>query len=145
MMMPEPAAFAEHDFTSSESELTTYAAPDAEEWGYDDLGDKAENFDPEASVAVVLQAPEGYNKRDKDETPITLVLRDESGKVISYDAVSCTWNDIWNNDRYLTTVKLPETPGNYQIELYFNNQTVNSCVVTVNGEESAEDAQPTEE
>lgn len=145
VMMPEPAAFAEHDFAASEGELTTYALPDMEDWGMDDLGDQEDAFVPGTGIAVVLKAPDGYNTKDKDETPITLVLRDESGKVISYDAVSCTWNDIWNNDRYLTSLKLPETPGKYQIELYFNNQTVNSCVVTVNGEEAPEAAQPTEE
>lgn len=145
VMMPDPAAFAEHDFTASESELITYALPDMEDWGMDDLGDQEDAFVPGTGIAVVLKAPDGYNKRDRDETPITLVLRDESGKVVSYEAVSCTWNDIWNNDRYLTSLKLPQTPGKYQIELYFNNQTVNSCVVTVNGEEAPEDAQPTEE
>lgn len=145
VMMPEPAAFAEHDFASSESKLVTYAVPDMEDWGIDDLEGEEEAFVPGTAVAVVLQAPDGFNKRDRDETPITVVLRDESGKVVYYKAVSSTWNDMWNDGRYLTTVSLPETPGKYQIELYLNNQTVNSCVVTVNGEETPEDAQPTEE
>lgn len=145
VMMPEATAFAEHDFTSSESKLTTYVVPDMEDWGIDDLDNEEEVFGRGSVVAVVLQAPDGFNGRDQDETPITLVLRDESGKVVYYKAVSCTWDDIWNDGRYLTSFSPPETPGKYQIELYFNNQTVNSCVITVPDEDAPEDAQTTEE
>ena len=132
VMMPEATAFAEHSFTSSESELVTYAVPDMEDWGIDDLDDEEDTFVAGAgTAAVVLQAPDGFNGSDQDETPITVVLRDESGKVVYHKAVSSTWDDIWNNGRYLTTVSLPEIPGSYQIELYFNDQLVNSGVITV--------------
>ena len=83
---------------------------------------------------MVLQGPEQFNVSDTDETAITLVVRDKNGGVSTCRTVSSTWNDIWNNGRYLTSVKLPANPGKYQIELYFDSQFVNQRVFTVNGD-----------
>ncbi len=133
VMMPEAAEFTAHDFVASESELKLYALPAQESWGYDDLGDAAENYDPGVSVAVALKGSASFASSDADETPITLVIRTENGNVVAYEAVSHAWNEIWQNGRYLTSLKLPQTPGSYQVELYFNGGYVNRCAVTVNG------------
>ena len=131
---PVAPNFGSHEFSIDDSSLRLYALPDQDDWTYDDLGDSAEAFDPEAEIAVVLQGPEEFNLRDTEETGITLVIRDQSGGVSAYRTVSSTWNDIWNDGRYLTTFKLPATPGKYQVELYFDSQFVNRQVFTVNGE-----------
>ena len=131
-----PAApnFGSHEFNIDDSTLTLYAKPEADDWTYEDLGDSAESFDPKADAAVVLQAPEKFHNWDTAETSITLVIRDASGGIAAYRTVSSTWNDIWRDGRYLTSFKLPETPGEYQMELYFDSQFVNRRVFTVTGD-----------
>ena len=91
-------------------------------------------FDPSTEIAVVLQGPEQFNVSDTEETAITLVVRDKNSGVSAYRTVSSTWNDLWNDGRYLTSVKLPVDPGKYQLELYFDSQFVNQRVFTVNGD-----------
>ncbi len=133
---PEATEFGLHAFSASDSELKRYALPEKEDWTYDDLGDEAEEFAPGQELAVVLQAPEEFTTWDQDETSITLVLRGENGRIAKYWVVSCTWNDMWNGNRYLTSAQLPDSPGHYQLELYFDNQFVQSCLLTVAEEET---------
>ena len=133
-----PAApnFGSHEFSIDDSTLTLYAKPEADDWTYEDLGDSAEAFDPKTDAAVVLQAPEKFQTWDTAETSITLVIRDASGGIAAYRTVSSTWNDIWRDGRYLTSITLPETPGEYQMELYFDSQFVNRRIFTVTGDAS---------
>ena len=133
VMMPEAAEFTSHDFVAGESEMKLYALPAQESWGYDDLEGAAEAYDPGVSVAVVLKGSDSFAAADSDETAITLVIRTENGNVVAYDAVSRAWNEIWQSGRYLTSLKLPQTPGSYQVELYFDGCYVNRCALTVNG------------
>ena len=126
--------FGSHEFDIHDSTLRLYVRPTGKDWSFEDLGDNVDAFDPETEIAVVLQGPEQFNVSDTDETAITLVVRDKNGGVSTCRTVSSTWNDIWNNGRYLTSVKLPANPGKYQIELYFDSQFVNQRVFTVNGD-----------
>ncbi len=132
---PAAADFTAHAFAIADSTLRLYARPQGEQWAFEDLGDPQEGFEPGAEAAVVLQAPEEFTTYDRDETLITLVIRDETGGVSAFRTVSSTWNDIWRDKRYLTDVKLPSAPGKYQLELYFDSQFVNQRVFTVNGDE----------
>ena len=131
---PVAPDFGSHEFQIDDSSLSLYPLPDKEDWTYDDLGDSAEAFDPDTEAALVLQGPEEFNLRDTEETAITLVIRDETGGVNACRTVSSTWNDIWRDGRYLTSIKLPAAPGKYQVELYFDSQFVNRRVITVNGD-----------
>ena len=135
---PAASDFASHDFDAGGSSLRLYALPEKEDWTYGDLGDSADAFDPEAEAAVVLQAPEDANLRDTEDTAVMIVIRDENGGVSTYRTVSAAWNELWRDGRYLTSLKLPATPGNYQVELYFDSQSVSRFSFTVNGDAPAE-------
>ena len=135
VLTPAAANFGSHEFQIDDSSLSMYARPDDEDWGFDDLDDAREGFEPGENAAVVLQAPERFAAYDRDETLITLVIRDQTGGVTAFRTVSSTWNDIWRDGRYLTDLKIPDAPGKYQLELYFDSQFVNQKVFTVNGDE----------
>ena len=135
VLTPAAANFGSHEFQIDDSSLSLYARPDEENWGFDDLDDAREGFEPGENAAVVLQAPERFAAYDRDETLITLVIREQTGGVASFRTVSSTWNDIWRDGRYLTDLKMPDAPGKYQLELYFDSQFVNQKVFTVNGDE----------
>ena len=135
VLTPAAANFGSHEFQIDDSSLSMYARPDDEDWGFDDLDDAREGFEPGENAVVVLQAPERFAAYDRDETLITLVIRDQTGGVTAFRTVSSTWNDIWRDGRYLTDLKIPDAPGKYQLELYFDSQFVNQKVFTVNGDE----------
>ncbi len=134
----EVVEFSDHEFVSGDTELKLYQKPEKDEWTYDDLGGSAEEYDPGTEAAVVLQAPEKFKDDDKDETMITIAIRGENGSVVQFRRDSSTWNDIWKEGKFLTTYKLPETAGSYQLELYFDGKLVNETVFSVEGEEEAD-------
>ena len=140
----EAEQFSAHEFAAADSELGFYTKPDAEEWTFDDLGDSKESFDPGAEAVIVLTAPEGYKSDDEDETAITLAVRGENGKLVQFRAVSGVWKEIFNDGRYLTTFKLTDKPGSYQMELYFDGKLVSERVFTVEGELASDEETPEE-
>ncbi len=133
----EASDFNAHNYAVSDSTLRLYPLPSQEEWSYDSLGDPADTFDAGADVAVVLEANAGLQTSGREETSITLVLRSENGKVVKYKAISCTWNDMWKNGRYLTDWVLPNEGGSYSLELCLDNQYAGRKIFTVNAAEEA--------
>lgn len=138
---PEAPDFDGHEFSVADTELKLYASPENADWTFDDLGDSAEEFDPDVRAVAVLTAPEDYTTYDTDDTRITLVLRSETGKVAGYASITSAWADLWDEGRYLTPVWLPKTPGSYQIELYFDNRFVNRRVITITGAEDSDQSE----
>ena len=132
---PDAVTFTNHEFKTDDSDLTLYTKPSGQDWSFDDLDESVEEFDPDEEIALVLQAPEEFRSQDTEETSITLVIRNADGAVAAYRTVSSTWNDIWRDGKYLANLRLPNTPGKYQAELYFDSQFVSSHVFNVRGGE----------
>ena len=141
----EAEAFSSHEFSAADSKLNLYAKPAAEDWKFDDLGDSKESFDPAAEAVVVLTAPEEYKSDDADETTITLAVRGENGKLVQFRADTGVWKELFTDGRYLTTFKLTDIPGSYQLELYFDGKLVNERVFTIEGEQESGTEETTEE
>ena len=143
----EAEAFSGHEFASEDAELRLYSKPEGEEWTFEDLGDSAESFDPGATAAVVLTAPEDYTSDDEDETSVTLAVRGENGKLVQFRMERSAWNQLFTDRRYMTSFALTEQPGTYQLELYFDGKLVTQRVFTVVGteQEQADEAQSSEE
>ncbi len=148
----EPAEFSAHAFNAQDSELKMYFQPDAEEWTVNDLSNSGDAFDPDTNIAAVLTAPEGFEAEEpKDdepsETTVTLVVRGETGQVVSYASEASAWKDLWTDGKYMMIYRLPKTPGTYQLEIYFDGKYVNRQVFTIEGEteQNTEEAADTEE
>lgn len=131
----EAPYFDLNNLSTSNSDITTYLTPEDEDWVYSDLGDSSDIFNMDDSVTMVLESSEKIDTSNADETSVTVVLRAESGKVVKYSIATHPWNELLQNGRYIFSMPLPNITGKYQIELYFNNQFVNSKVITVNGSE----------
>ena len=141
----EAELFSAHEFSAGDSNLNLYAKPAAEDWKFDDLGDSKDSFDPGAEAVVVLSAPDEYKSEDADETAITLAVRGENGKLVQFRADTGIWKELFTDGRYLTTFKLTDTPGSYQLELYFDGKLVSEHVFTVEGEQETNAEETSEE
>ncbi len=141
---PEAGTFAAHDFAAEDSKLTLYPLPEKTNWKISDLGETSDTYIADAGIAVILEAPEKYKTRDKDETAVTIVFRDSNGKVGKYLTTTCPWVELWKNGCYMTSTKAPIKEGSYQVELYFDNMLVSSHVITVTAAEKGRDIEDDE-
>ena len=70
-------------------------------------------------------------------TNILYIFRDSYGNVLTdlITEASCTWKGIWSKSDVKTgeldIPKLPEVPGNYVLELYFNGGFVTQFDITI--------------
>ena len=64
-------------------------------------------------------------KNSDDKVTVTYIIRTEDGVPISLNSVDSTWNKLWNKKFCeLDIPQMPETAGNYTVEIYFNSQRI---------------------
>lgn len=71
-------------------------------------------------AAFVVYVPSKYSTA-KTSAAILYLIRDEEGNMIDYSSQIRIWRDMWKN-RYceLDIPQMPEEPGKYTMEIYFN-------------------------
>ena len=122
---PEAAEFDDHSLKASSIEASFCLTPEKEGWTYKDIDETAytSNFSSGDKVSMVLYSTEKMSYPN-EETKIMYVIRNAEGQVLS-DLIRTetkVWKNIWKN-RYcsLDIPAMPSDPGNYTIEVYFNN------------------------
>lgn len=51
---------------------------------------------------------------------------------MDYYTGSAQWHTMWTGSKYLGQLeRTPQTPGDYQLEVYFNRQLVRSMTFTI--------------
>lgn len=125
---PEAEPFTDYGFQEDNVDLRFYPAPDTTEPTFADLADAAEEFTVGDGICLALAAPEDFEPKAEEDAAdwlITIVIRDETGMIVDTFPLSSTWEKMWTDGNYVAVLpRTPEIAGNYQIELYFNNQYV---------------------
>ena len=86
---------------------------------------------PGSSIAFVLEATQGVTSSD-EEVEALIVVRDAQGVPVDYYTGSAQWHTMWTGSKYLGQLeRTPQTPGDYQLEVYFNRQLVRSMTFTI--------------
>lgn len=120
--VPAYESFAGFSLTAEDLTFSMCSPPDKENWGRSDLEDSdyKTTFSPGETAAFLIKRPKNSESSQKKVT-VTYVIRDESGKVVSNQQAKFVWDDLWVK-RYcaLELPELPETAGNYTIDLCFN-------------------------
>lgn len=102
--------------------------PDKSNWNRKDVkkADYTDTFTVGDDAAFVVYVPSKYSTA-KVSIGILYIIRDESGDMVSYSTTTRSWRDMWKN-RYceLDIPALPDSPGNYTMEVYFNGGSVHS-------------------
>ena len=99
-----------------------YLTPEGDDWDYETLTrrQRQTSFRPGDSIEIMLRNRTGVESSDMD-VDVLLVLRDEDGKLVSYDMSRLNWNEMWGNRHWV--LHLPHTPtepGRYTVEIYVN-------------------------
>ena len=133
---PEAQDFSGFGLTNGDIDLATFPAPDNEDWDAGDLNSvpQSDNFAPGQSIGFLLVDNGGRENSDA-EVQTLVVLRDEQGTPVKYTVGTVPWHTMWTDNLYLGEFSEGlETPGSYQLEIYFDSQLVRSKLITITAE-----------
>lgn len=101
-------------------EFSMCIKPDMVDWSNADVTSYTDSFAVGQKAAFVVYIPGQYNTQEDAITSL-FVIRDESGSLVSYASTTSPWHAMWFR-RYceLDVPTLPDAPGSYTIEVYFN-------------------------
>jgi len=112
-------------------EFSMCLKPGMTDWSYSDVTTYTDSFTAGQQAAFVVHIPGQYNTQDDTITAL-YVIRDEAGSLVSYASSVSAWRDMWYR-RYceLNVPAIPDVPGTYTIEVYFNGMTAHEQTFTV--------------
>ena len=123
---PEASAFSGYSVTAKDMEFSMCKTPSKKVWNYKDVSSKnyTTSFKTGVSASFVMHVTKKTSQK-QDVVTTLYVIRDADSKVVSANTESRTWDDMWDN-RYgeLTIPEMPETPGDYTVEIYFDGEAV---------------------
>ena len=105
------------------------------DWGITDY-QKQTVFAPGSKIGFILQAMDWFTfDNPEDEVSILIAIRDQDGKPETYTWNTLAWRNIWNNACFYGEIDgVPETPGEYKLEIYFDGGLLQSIPFTVEAE-----------
>ena len=122
---PDAPAFSGYSVTAADMEFSMCKTPSKKNWNYKDVSDKnyTTSFKVGVSASFVMHVTK-KTTQTKDTVTTMYVIRDAEGNLVSVNTEARTWDDMWDN-RYgeLTIPVMPEEPGEYTVEIYFNGTT----------------------
>lgn len=130
---PEASAFSQYGLTADQVFMATFPTPEDPDWATKDLvpEEQTTQFTTGSSIAFVLEATQGVESSD-EEVEALIVVRDAQGVPVDYYTGSAPWHTMWTSGKYLGQLeRTPQTPGDYQLEVYFNRQLVRSMAFTI--------------
>lgn len=88
-------------------------------------------FSIDEKMSFLVRLRHEYDTSEDNITTL-FVIRNENGNVISADAQTRTWTDMWyRNYCELDIPSIPQTPGSYTVSTYFNGQLANITEITI--------------
>jgi hypothetical protein len=100
--------------------------PSEKNWDRYDVpkGNYTTSFAPGVSASFVMHLTKDYNE-SSDNIVTLYLIRDESGKLISNATESRTWTNMWYKSYGKLTIPfMPEAPGKYTVDIFFNGTAV---------------------
>ena len=121
---PGAPAFSGFLINAENIEVSMCKTPSKENWTRHDVASYTTSFKTGESASFVMHVDRKTSQ--PDDSVVTLyVIRDAEGKLISANSEERTWDEMWD-DRYaeFTIPVMPDAPGNYTAEIYFNGTAV---------------------
>ena len=130
---PEAQGFANYDVSWQNMEFSMCRTPDVEDWDRYDLTDEdyTNTFAVDEKASFLVHLNVEYNI-SYDEIVTLFLIRDEAGKIVSTDTQTRPWIDMWYRGYCeLDMPSIPQTPGNYTVDIFFNGASVTTESFTV--------------
>lgn len=130
---PAAESFAGFMLTAADLTFRMCKTPENPAWSQADVPEAnyVNTFAPgeKASFAIFIGTVYGVS----EESVRTLaVIRDESGNVVDTVSVTRSWSSMWyRNFGKLDLFELPTAPGNYTVEVYFNEMLATTQNFTI--------------
>ena len=122
--LPEAEEFKDYGFTTAY--VSTWLKPNKENWTSRDLATIRTSFSAGETLAFACQSNSTVQSSDDTVTAL-LVVRDSDGNVVDYYSGQETWSNMWSNKLYVGELtRMPETAGDYTLEIYFNGKLVDT-------------------
>ncbi len=120
--VPDAGTFSGYWVVAAEMDFTLCLRPDKEGWSHKDVveEDRTSAFTLGDSVGIIVHLNRTYDAVS-DPIEITYILRSADGTFLRMDYQNNTWLNLWY--KYyceLDLPVLPDTPGDYTLEILFN-------------------------
>ena len=124
---PSPQNFSGYKITPERMFFRMCRTPDKEDWTRADLTEDSytTTFAPGAKGSFYVKLTSIYDY-PADRIATQFVIRREDGTLVSHAVTVDTWANMWGDrgENAMDIPALPEEPGNYTVEIYFNGAFV---------------------
>lgn len=123
---PKADVFSGYRVTADNITFSMCTTPSVSNWDRHDVPKEnyKTSFAPGVSASFVMHLTRDYNESD-DKIVTLFLIRDASGKIVSNAYESRTWTSMWYKSYGKLTIPfMPEAPGKYTVEIYFNGTAV---------------------
>ncbi len=128
---PAAPSFDKYTVATKHFKFTMCETPDKENWEHKDIENFTETFQVGQKASFKLVVSKTY-ATSPDQITTMYVIRDQDGKLISKDTTASSWTAMWYQRRCeLDVPKLPQTPGKYTMEIYFDGCIVHNQNFTI--------------
>ena len=125
--------FSGYWVTSEHMVFNMCKRPDIDDWDQSDVLPEAYTtaFHPGEMASFVIQLNHEYTT-SSDKIDILFVVRNANGNPVSFNTITRTWTYMWYKGIGLLDVPaLPDTPGSYTLEIYYNGASVTTQTFTI--------------
>ncbi len=128
---PQAEAFSGYGIAAERIKLSMCRTPDTEDWQKSDITDFTTQFAPGDSISFAMELTAEYTT-SSDPVLTLCLIRDSSGSILSADYRTSTWTGMWYKGfGRLTLPSVPEAPGSYTVDIYFNGRYVGTESFTI--------------
>lgn len=125
-VMPEAVGFTGYDVSWKDMTFSMCWTPDVADWDRTDLSDDdyTTTFAVGDKASFLVYLNREYNIAYEEITTL-FVIQDKDGKIISANTSTREWVNMWYRGYCeLDIPALPEVPGEYTVDIYFNGMSV---------------------
>lgn len=119
--------FSNYGVSADDMSFYMCLTPNKKNWDRFDVpaSDYTKTFKSGVKASFLVELWKNY-KKSSDKITVTYVIRDEAGVPVSLNSQESTWKKLWDKKFCeLDIPQMPETAGNYTIDIYFNGQKIN--------------------
>jgi hypothetical protein len=129
--LPEPGTFSGYATSAYQYVISLCVRPNKTGWSWRDVDEYTSTFSVDEEGAMVLRLYSEYNT-SQDEIVTTFVTKNSEGNILFVTSQSRRWIAMWYNGRCeLDIPKMPDQPGEYTMDMYFNGAFVRTLAFTI--------------